>query len=46
MVNISVNLGIMPTKGYPLLFVSYGGSHLVLDYICLFLIMSVKKSLP
>jgi rod shape determining protein RodA len=45
-VNISVNLGIMPAKGYPLLFVSYGGSHLVLDYICLFLIMLVKKSLP
>lgn len=45
-VNISVNLGLMPAKGYPLLFVSYGGSHLLLDYICLFLIMLVKKSLP
>ena len=45
-VNISVNLGLMPAKGYPLLFVSYGGSHLLLDYICLFLIMLIKKSLP
>ncbi|MEO0224862.1 MAG: FtsW/RodA/SpoVE family cell cycle protein [candidate division WOR-3 bacterium] len=45
-VNISVNLGLMPAKGYPLLFVSYGGSHLLLDYICLFLIMLVKKNLP
>jgi len=45
-VNISVNLGLMPTKGYPLLFISYGGSHLLLDYICLFLIMLVKKNLP
>ncbi|MEO0202900.1 MAG: FtsW/RodA/SpoVE family cell cycle protein [candidate division WOR-3 bacterium] len=42
-VNISVNLGIMPTKGYPLLFLSYGGSHTILDYICLFLIMWIKK---
>ncbi len=42
-INISVNLGIMPTKGYPLLFVSYGGSHLIMDYICLFLILKVSK---
>jgi len=45
-INISVNLGLMPAKGYPLLFISYGGSHLVLDYACLFLIMLVKKNLP
>ncbi len=42
-INISVNLGIIPAKGYPLLFVSYGGSHLVVDYICLFLMLKINK---
>ena len=42
-INISVNLAILPAKGYPLLFMSYGGSHMLIDYICLFLIMWVKK---
>ncbi|MCS7245242.1 MAG: FtsW/RodA/SpoVE family cell cycle protein [candidate division WOR-3 bacterium] len=42
-VNISVNFGLMPTKGYPLLFISYGGSHLIVDYISLFLLIWVKN---
>ena len=43
-VNIGMNLGLLPTKGYPLSFVSYGGSHLIMDYILLFLAYkSIKR---
>ena len=45
LINVGMNLGLLPTKGYPLSFVSYGGSHLIMDYILLFLALkSLEKA--
>ena len=42
-VNVSVVLGLMPTKGIPLPFVSYGGSSLVASWIAGGLILNVSQ---
>jgi cell division protein FtsW len=42
-VNISVVLALMPTKGIPLPFVSYGGSSLVASWIAAGLILNVSQ---
>jgi cell division protein FtsW len=42
-INISVVLGLMPTKGIPLPFVSYGGSSLVASWIAGGLILNVSQ---
>ncbi len=42
-VNVSVVLGLMPTKGIPLPFVSYGGSSLVACWIAGGLILNVSQ---
>lgn len=43
-INIGMNIGIMPVTGITLPFMSYGGSHLMMEFICLGLIMSMKRS--
>ena len=42
-VNISVVLGMMPTKGIPLPFVSYGGSSLFVTLTCVGVLLNVTK---
>ncbi|MEO5635436.1 MAG: rod shape-determining protein RodA [Candidatus Paceibacterota bacterium] len=42
-VNISMNLGLMPVTGIPLPFMSYGGSHLVVEFAALGILMSLKR---
>ncbi|MGL4393267.1 MAG: rod shape-determining protein RodA [Fusobacteriaceae bacterium] len=41
-VNLGMIMGIMPVTGKPLLFMSYGGSSLVLSFIMLGIVQSVK----
>lgn len=41
-VNIGMNLGLLPIIGLPLHFVSYGGSSLILSYISLGILQSIK----
>jgi rod shape determining protein RodA len=44
-VNIGMNIGLLPVTGIPLPFVSYGGSHLLSEAIMLGIILSfVKRS--
>jgi len=42
-INISVVLGIMPTKGIPLPFVSYGGSSLFVTLACVGVLLNITK---
>lgn len=40
-VNISMTIGLMPVKGLPLPFVSYGGSNLLANAICVGLLQNI-----
>lgn len=42
-VNIGVSCGIMPTKGLPLPFISYGGSSFVFDMISVGILLNIAK---
>lgn len=42
-VNIGMNLGIMPVTGIPLPFMSYGGSHLLTEFMGLGILMSMRR---
>ncbi|MCM8770764.1 MAG: putative lipid II flippase FtsW [Candidatus Omnitrophica bacterium] len=43
MVNMGVSTGILPTKGLPLPFISYGGSSLVLDMMAVGLLLNISR---
>jgi rod shape determining protein RodA len=43
LINISMNLGLMPVTGIPLPFMSYGGSHLLVEFSALGILMSMKS---
>jgi rod shape determining protein RodA len=43
LINIGMNLGLMPVTGVPLPFMSYGGSHLIIEFASLGILMSMKK---
>jgi len=40
-VNLGMNLGVMPIVGLPLPFVSFGGSHLLLEFIALGIVSNI-----
>lgn len=42
-INIGVSIGIFPTKGLPLPFISYGGSSLIVDMISFGLLLNVAR---
>ena len=43
MMNMSVVLGLMPTKGIPLPMISYGGSSLLSTLVLLGMLMNVSE---
>jgi rod shape determining protein RodA len=43
LVNVGMNIGIMPVTGIPLPFMSYGGSHLLTEFSSLGILMSMRK---
>lgn len=43
LINIGMNLGLMPVTGIPLPFMSYGGSHLLTEFVGLGILMSMRK---
>ncbi|MBI4925623.1 MAG: FtsW/RodA/SpoVE family cell cycle protein, partial [Bdellovibrio sp.] len=42
-INMSVTLGVLPTKGLTLPFISYGGSALLIDLFIVGVILSISK---
>ncbi len=44
--NIGMTMGIMPVAGVPLPFMSYGGTALIIDLICIGLLLSVSSMHP
>jgi len=45
-VNMSVVLGMMPTKGIPLPFVSFGGSSLLINLVGMGILLNVSQHVP
>lgn len=43
-INIGVSCGILPTKGLPLPFISYGGSSFIFDMVSVGILMNIARS--
>lgn len=43
-INIGMNIGVMPVTGIPLPFMSYGGSHILVEFIALGIVSSISTS--
>ncbi len=43
LINIGMNLGLMPVTGIPLPFMSYGGSHILFEFAGLGILMGMKR---
>jgi cell division protein FtsW len=43
-INIGVSCGVLPTKGLPLPFISYGGSSLIFDMLSIGLLMNIART--
>lgn len=43
MINVGMNMGLMPVTGIPLPFVSYGGSHLLISFAALGILMGMRR---
>ena len=43
LVNIGMNIGLLPVTGVPLPFMSYGGSHLLTEFAALGILMSMRR---
>lgn len=44
LINVGMNIGIMPVTGITLPFMSYGGSHLIVEYGALGIISSMRRN--
>jgi len=44
LINVGMNLGLLPITGIPLPFMSYGGSHLVTEFMALGILMNMRKN--
>ena len=42
-IHVGMNIGFLPVTGLPLPFMSYGGSHLLTEFICLGMVSGMRK---
>ena len=42
-IHVGMNIGVLPVTGLPLPFMSYGGSHLVTEFLGLGILMSIRR---
>jgi rod shape determining protein RodA len=42
-VHIGMNIGLLPVTGLPLPFVSYGGTHLLTEFMLLGILMGMRR---
>ena len=43
LVNIGMNIGVLPVTGITLPFMSYGGSHLITQFLALGMVMAMSR---
>ena len=43
LIHIGMNMGLLPVTGTPLPFLSYGGSHLMTEFVCLGILMGMRN---
>jgi cell division protein FtsW (lipid II flippase) len=43
-VNIGMTIGLLPVTGVPVPLMSYGGSHILIEFIALGLLVSMKRN--
>lgn len=43
-VNIGMTIGLLPVTGVPVPFMSFGGSHLLVEFVALGLLVSMKNT--
>ncbi len=43
MIHVGMNIGILPVTGVTIPFMSYGGSHLLMEFIALGMVMSMRR---
>lgn len=43
-VHVGMNIGLLPVTGTTIPFLSYGGSHLVTEFVCLGILMGIQKN--
>jgi cell division protein FtsW len=43
-INIGVSCALLPTKGLPLPFISYGGSSFIFDMVCLGILLNIART--
>ncbi|MEK7586905.1 MAG: FtsW/RodA/SpoVE family cell cycle protein, partial [Patescibacteria group bacterium] len=42
-INVGMNMGLLPVTGLTLPFVSYGGSHLLMEFMGLGILMGMRR---
>lgn len=45
-IHVGINIGLLPVTGTTIPFLSYGGSHLVTEFVAVAMVLAMRRSLP